>query len=137
LFALGVGSGLNLRLALVAVASRAPPSWVDQLGAVVGRVDRGTTVADALDGLPAIAGAHAHSLVSVLVSAERYGTALLPALDRLAVEARFERRRRAEEAARRIPVKLLFPLVFCILPAFGALTVAPLIAGALGSLRLS
>jgi tight adherence protein C len=137
LFALAVASGLNLRLALFAVASRAPPSWVEQLSVVVGRIDRGSTVADALDGLPGLTGPHAHPLVSVLVSSERYGTALLPALERLAIEARFERRRRAEEAARRIPVKLLFPLVLCILPAFGALTVAPLIAGALRTLRLS
>ena len=42
----------------------------------------------------------------------------------------------AEEAARRIPVKLLFPLVGCTLPAFALLTVAPLVAGALRSLRL-
>ena len=136
LFALAVGSGLNLRLALGAVASRAPPSWVDPLGAIVARVERGIGLADALDQLPAATGEHAHPLVSVLVSSERYGTVLLPALERLAIEARFDRRRRAEEAARRVPVKLLFPLVLCILPAFGALTVAPLLAGALGSLRL-
>jgi tight adherence protein C len=137
LFALAVGSGLNLRLALAAVASRAPPTWTDPLATTVTRIDRGIGVADALDELPALVGEHAHPLVSVLVSSERYGTMLLPALERLATEARFDRRRRAEEAARRVPVKLLFPLVLCILPAFGALTVAPLIAGALGSLRLS
>ena len=45
-------------------------------------------------------------------------------------------RRRAEEAARRVPGKLLFPLVFCTLPAFALLTVAPLVASALESLRL-
>ena len=39
-------------------------------------------------------------------------------------------------AARRLPVHLLFPLVLCTLPAFGLLTVAPLLAGGLRSLRL-
>jgi len=48
---------------------------------------------------------------------------------------RRDRRRKAEEAARRIPVKLLFPLVGCTLPAFALLTVAPLIAGAVRSLH--
>ena len=59
-----------------------------------------------------------------------------PALERVAFDARADRRRGAEEAARRVPVKLLFPLVACILPAFAALTVLPLLAGTLGSLRL-
>jgi len=136
LFALAIGSGLNLRLAVVAVASRAPPSWVDPLKAVVARIERGIGVADAVDQLPAMTGEHVHPLVSALVSSDRYGTPLLPSLDRLAGEARLDRRRHAEEAARRVPVKLLFPLVLCILPAFGALTVAPLLAGALGSLSL-
>ena len=70
------------------------------------------------------------------VASERYGAPLGAGLERLADEVRRDRRRRAEEAARRIPVKLLFPLVGCVLPAFALLTVAPLVAGALGSLRL-
>jgi hypothetical protein len=38
--------------------------------------------------------------------------------------------------ARRLPVKLLFPLVLCTLPAFALLTVVPLLVGSLRELRL-
>ena len=53
-----------------------------------------------------------------------------PQLARLADEERAALRRRAETHARRVPVKLLFPLVFLVLPAFVLLTVVPgLVAG--------
>jgi Flp pilus assembly protein TadB len=136
LFALALGAGLNLRLSVIAVAGRAPPAWAPALANVVEQLDRGRRVADALDALPDVLGEPARPLARVLAGAERYGTPLLPALDRLALDARLDRRRRAEEAARRVPVKLLFPLVLCVLPAFGLLTVAPLLAGALDALRL-
>jgi tight adherence protein C len=136
LFVLAIGAGLNLRLALRAVARRAPPAWAPSLRLLVDQVDRGQRVGEALDALPDQLGDSARPLVRVLVGAERYGTPLLPGLDRLAVDARLDRRRRAEEAARRVPVKLLFPLVLCVLPAFGLLTMAPLLAGALDALRV-
>ena len=44
------------------------------------------------------------------------------------------RRRRAEEAARRLPVQLLFPLVLCVLPAFVLLAVVPLLLAAVPQL---
>lgn len=136
LFVLALGAGLNLRLALEAVATRAPSQWAPALVSVVERVERGAPVGDALDALPGLLGEPARAVVRVLAGADRYGTPLLPALDRLAVDARLDRRRRAEEAARRVPVKLLFPLVLCVLPAFALLTVAPLLANALDALRL-
>jgi len=43
-------------------------------------------------------------------------------------------RRAAEAHARRIPVRLLFPLVFLVLPAFVLLTVVPGLAAGLGRL---
>jgi hypothetical protein len=46
-----------------------------------------------------------------------------------------QRRRWAELHARRLPVQLLFPLVVCILPAFGLLAIVPLVLSALSSLR--
>jgi tight adherence protein C len=71
-----------------------------------------------------------------LVSAERHGSPLTVPLERAADQARDLRRRRAEEAARRIPVMLLFPLVLCVLPAFVLLAVLPLLASSLQSLSI-
>ena len=74
--------------------------------------------------------------VAALVSCDRYGAPLGATLDRLAIDVRTASRQRAEAAARRLPVRLLFPLVTCILPAFALLTVAPLIAGSFQGLGL-
>ena len=53
---------------------------------------------------------------------------------RAADEAHRRRRVRAQEAARRVPVLMLFPLVFCVLPAFCLLTVVPLLVGTISDL---
>ena len=139
LFAVAVASGLNTRIALRAVAERATPgALADALRRVEQRVEAsGARLADTIERLPdELSSESVRPLVAAITDAERYGAALGPTLDRLADDARRTRQRHAEEAARRIPVKLLFPLVTCILPAFGLLTVAPLIAGGLRALRL-
>ena len=48
---------------------------------------------------------------------------------------RAARRRLGEAAARRLPVRLTFPLVTCTLPAFVLLAIAPAVLGALSTLR--
>jgi tight adherence protein C len=135
LLALAVGAGLTVPLAVAAVARRAPGPVGRELGQVVAEVGAGRRLGDALALLPARLGEEARPLVAALIASERDGAPLADGLDRLAGELRADRRRRAEEAARRVPVKLLFPLVSCILPAFALLTVAPLLAGALRALR--
>jgi tight adherence protein C len=136
LLLLAVGSGLNVHLAVRAVAARSPPVVGAALGDADRRATQGSALADALEDAVTEVGEALRPLVVALTSSLRYGTPLVPALERVALEARADRRRRAEEAARRVPVKLLFPLVACILPAFAALTVLPLLAGTLESLRL-
>jgi len=136
LLVLAVGAGLTVPLAVAAVARHAKGSLAAELRRVLDDVDHGRRLADALDDVPARAGEAARPLTAALVASERYGAPVVTGLERLADDVRRDRRRRAEEAARRVPVKLLFPLVTCTLPAFALLTVAPLIAGTLGSLRL-
>jgi tight adherence protein C len=136
LLVLAVGAGLTVPFAVAAVARHAKGPLAAELRRVLDDVDHGRRLADALDEVPARAGESARPLVAALVASERYGAPVVSGLERLAGDVRRDRRRRAEEAARRVPVKLLFPLVMCTLPAFALLTVAPLIAGTLGSLRL-
>lgn len=136
LLVLAVGAGCNVPLAVAAAGRRGSGPLAAELRRVAGEVARGRRLADALDELPELAGEPTRLLAGVLARCERYGTPALPALRRLADEVRVQRQRRAEAAARRVPVTLLFPLVVCILPAFALLTVAPLVAGALRELRL-
>jgi len=136
LVGLAVGAGANLSGALDAAAAHADGPLADALGAAVQATRRGGRIADALETLPARLGESVRPFVAALVSCDRYGAPLGPTLDRLALDVRTASRQRAEAAARRLPVRLLFPLVSCILPAFALLTVAPLIAGSFRGLGL-
>lgn len=133
LLVLGIEAGANVLVALAALARRGPDPIAADVDRALREVDQGRRLADALEDLPSRLGEPVRPLVAALVASERYGAPLGDGLVRLAAEVRALRRRRAEEAARRVPVKLLFPLVTCTLPAFALLTVAPLVAGALGA----
>ena len=136
LLVLAVGAGLTVRLAVAAVARRSPGPLGAELARAGRDADLGRRLADSLDDIPERACEATRPLGAALIASERYGAPLGASLERLSHEVRADRRRRAEEAARKVPVKLLFPLVSCTLPAFGLLTVAPLIASAVRSLRL-
>ena len=71
------------------------------------------------------------SLTETLRASARLGTPAAPALGRLAAEVRADVRRRAEARARTVPVRLCFPLVLCVLPAFALLTVVPAVLSGL------
>lgn len=65
------------------------------------------------------------ALVAVLVQSDRFGTSVAQALRIHAQTLRTRRRQRAEETARKAPVKLVFPLVFCIFPELMVVILAP------------
>lgn len=134
LLALAVGAGLSVPAALPVVAPVAPASLGPDLRAAVDAVAGGRPSDEAVAGLAACWGPPGRPLAHALADHLRYGTPVLPALERVAAEARTRRRRGAETRARKLPVLLLFPLVLCTLPAFGLLTVAPLVAGTFDSL---
>jgi tight adherence protein C len=65
------------------------------------------------------------SLVAMLIQAERFGTSIADALRVHADMLRTKRRQRAEEAAAKIALKLLFPLIFCIFPSMLLVLLGP------------
>lgn len=135
LLAVAAASGLPAGAAVVAVVPRLPEPWRSGFTACLARADDGDLLADALGHLPTVVGDPARPVVAVLRAGLADGDRLAGELGRLAVDARDLRRRRAEEQARRIPVRLLLPLVTCSLPAFAVLSIVPIVAGALDGLR--
>ncbi|MGQ0732330.1 MAG: type II secretion system F family protein [Acidobacteriota bacterium] len=65
------------------------------------------------------------SLVNMLVQTDKFGTSIGQALRTHAETSRTKRRQRAEEKAAKLGVKLLFPLVFCLFPAFYLVVLGP------------
>jgi tight adherence protein C len=65
------------------------------------------------------------ALVAMLVQTDRFGTSIAKALRTHAATSRTKRRQRAEERAAKVGVKLVFPLVFFLFPAFYVVTLGP------------
>jgi tight adherence protein C len=65
------------------------------------------------------------ALVTMLIQTDRFGTSIAQALRTHAETSRTRRRQRAEERAAKVGVKLVFPLVLCLLPALYVVCLGP------------
>jgi tight adherence protein C len=68
-----------------------------------------------------------------IIQAEAYGLALSSVLNTQAAEMRMKRRQRAEAKAMQIPVKVIFPLMLCILPVLFMVVMGPGVIGIIKS----
>ena len=96
----------------------------------------GGVLAEAVADLRVALGQPGRPFVAALAGSIRMGAPIGPALDAASAELRADSRRRAEIRARKVPVRMLFPLALCILPAFVLLSVAPMVLDALDDLQL-
>jgi tight adherence protein C len=134
LLALGLGSGLSLVPVLALVAPRTPAPLGPALARAHDRILHGEPLEEALESV-AGDGPSTRPLVALLVAAHHDGAPIVDPLARLAAELRADRRRAVEARARQVPVRLLFPLVLCSLPAFVLLAIVPPVVAALSDLR--
>ncbi len=129
LLGVAVAAGCTPYLAVDVAVRWGPPRAANALSPVLRACALGTGFESALEAAAADSPA-LRGMVDALLASDRLGAPVGPQLARLADEERAALRRRAETHARRVPVKLLFPLVFLVLPAFVLLTVVPgLVAG--------
>jgi tight adherence protein C len=115
-----VEAGLGLNAAIVKVSQEialASPVLAMELRQVNNEMKAGINRIDALRSLAERTGvADVKSLVAVLVQTDRLGTSIAASLRAQSDSLRVKRRQRAEEAAHKVAVKLVFPLVLCIFP---------------------
>lgn len=65
------------------------------------------------------------SLVTMVIQTERFGTSIAQSLRVHSETMRMKRRQRAEEAAAKTTIKMVFPLAFCIFPALFVVVLGP------------
>jgi tight adherence protein C len=73
------------------------------------------------------------AFVRAVVQADAYGISISAVLRTQAKEMRLKRRQRAEEKALQIPVKVLFPLMLCILPTLFIAVLGPTVINVMTS----
>jgi tight adherence protein C len=130
LLAVAVTAGHTPFLALEVAARWSPPTTAAELDRVLHECGFGATLERALGAL-STRRPPMRAVCDALMASDRLGAPVADALERVAVGTRAAIRRRAEAHARTVPVRLLFPLVLLVLPAFGLLTVVPTVAGRL------
>lgn len=123
---IGVEAGLGFDSAMARSAKSNQGPLADELVRTLQHVQAGLSRAEALRGLanrnkvPEL-----RQFVSAILQAEQFGIPMAQVLRVQAAEQRRKRRQRAEEKAMKLPVKVLFPLVLCILPALFVVLVGP------------
>ena len=130
LLGVAIGAGATPRAALDTVARWGPELTSSYLRQVAVQTDLGGSFAESAGRLRETAPLLA-PVAEILIASTQLGAPAGAALARLSDETRSTLHRAAEARARTLPVKLLFPLVFLVLPAFGLLTVVPAILSAL------
>jgi len=129
LLVVSVEAGLGLDQAIQRVSqelSFAHPDLCDELRLINLELRAGKPRSEALHNLGERTGVDdIISLVAMLVQTDKFGTSVAQSLRVHSETTRTKRRQRAEEAAAKTGVKMVFPLVICIFPAIWIVTIGP------------
>jgi tight adherence protein C len=122
----GVEAGLGLDAAMSRTAKSNGGPLAEEFRRTLQHVQAGLSRGEALRGL-----ANRNKVVELrqfvasILQAEQFGIPMAQVLRVQAAEQRRKRRQRAEEKAMKLPVKVLFPLILCILPALFVVLIGP------------
>jgi tight adherence protein C len=129
LLVVSVEAGLGLDQAMQRVGEElvfAHPELCEELRLINFELRAGKARSEALHNLGERTGVDdVQSLVAMLVQTDKFGTSIAKSLRVHSDTLRTKRRQRAEEAAAKTGVKMVFPLVLCIFPAIWVVTLGP------------
>ena len=119
-------AGLGFDQSLQRVSEFWQTSMGNEFGRVIAEMEMGVSRGEALRNLayrtdvPELS-----SFVSIIVQAEQLGMSISNTITGMAEQMRIERRFKAQEEARKLPTKILFPLAFFIFPSMIAVILGP------------
>ncbi|MFI5262063.1 MAG: type II secretion system F family protein, partial [Candidatus Limnocylindrales bacterium] len=128
LLTISVRAGLGFDAALGRVVEKTTGPLADEFRRGLAEIRLGSARRDALRGIvartnvPALA-----NFIGAIIQAEQLGVSISKVLQVQSEQLRIERRQRAEEAAAKAPIKMLFPLVGCIFPSLFIVILGPAI----------
>jgi tight adherence protein C len=119
-------AGQSFDGALLQVARSVEGPIAGEFARVLSEIQIGRTRGQAFQGMgERTTPPEVKTFVSAIVQADRLGLPIANVLREQAKEMRLVRRQRAEEKAQKIPVKILFPMLFCIFPALLVVVIGP------------
>jgi tight adherence protein C len=121
-----VEAGLGFDAALAKVAANSSGPLAEEFARVIKEVQLGRARREAFADLADRTDiGEIRTFVGALVQADRLGVPIAGVLRQQSGELRLRRRQRAEEAAQKVPVKIIFPVMVCIFPAFFVIVIGP------------
>jgi tight adherence protein C len=137
LLTISVEAGLAFDAALAQVARNTYGPVADEFARVLQEMQIGTGRVNALRALSDRSDVAAlQSFVGAMVQADAFGIPVANVLRVQSREVRVKRSQRAEEQAQRVPIKILLPLIFCILPCLFIIILGPAVILILQNLRV-
>ena len=123
---IGVQAGLGLDAAIARLAATTEGPLAAEFARVSQDVRAGMRRGDALLALSdRVQLPELRQLVVALAQAEKLGVPVAQTMNVQAAELRVKRRQHAEEQAMKLPVKMLFPMMFCIMPCLFIVILGP------------
>ncbi len=123
---MSVEAGLGFESAIARIAEKDRGVLAKEFIRLTQDIRLGTPRAEALRTLATRSGVNdLRHVVLSLRQAEQMGTPLADTLRVMADQLRVQRSIRAEEAANKLPIKMIFPLALCILPALFIVILGP------------
>ena len=133
LLTISVEAGLGFDAALAKCVEKMEGPLVDEFRQALAEVRMGRVRREALRDVANRADAQPVSnFIGAIVQAEQLGVPIAKVLQIQSNQLRIERRQRAEEAAAKAPVKMLFPMVGCIFPTIFIVILGPAVVTVMG-----